>query len=70
MKHIVTLFTLLLLAFNVSAAHLYYGNSTYSSDIMYTYENGHVYRGNSTYSSDILYTFANTGKIYLGNSTY
>ncbi len=36
------------------------GNSTYSSDILFTVQGGHIYRGRSTYTSDILYTFTGT----------
>lgn len=38
------------------STHLYRGRSSYSSDILYTWDGRYLYRGNSTYSSDILYT--------------
>ena len=56
MKHLITLFTLLLLPLAIFAqGRFYLGNSTYTSDILYTWQNGHVYEGNSTYTSDILF---------------
>ena len=36
---------------------IYRGNSTYSSNVLYTWDGEHLYRGNSTYSSNILYTW-------------
>ena len=51
------------------AAYIYRGNSTYSSDILYTYDGRYLYRGRSTYSSDILYTYYR-GHVYHGRSTY
>lgn len=51
------------------AAYIYRGNSTYSSDILYTYDGLYLYRGRSTYSSDILYTYYR-GHVYHGRSTY
>ena len=41
----------------MAQTHLFKGNSSYSSDILYTFDGKHVYRGRSSYSSDILYTF-------------
>lgn len=53
----------------VAQTHFYKGNSSYSSDILYTWDGKSLYRGNSTYSSDILYTF--DGKhVYRGRSSY
>ena len=40
-----------------SNTHLYRGSSTYTSDILCTWDGRHLYRGNSTYTSDILYTW-------------
>ena len=49
--------------------HIFKGNSTFSSNIRYTYDGKHLYKGNSTFSSNILYTF--DGKhLYKGNSTF
>ncbi len=53
----------------MAQTHLYRGNSSYSSDILYTWDGKSLYRGNSSYSSDILYTF--DGKhVYRGRSSY
>jgi len=47
----------------------YQGRSTYSGDILYSWDGKYMYRGNSSYSGDILYTF--DGKyIYKGRSSY
>ena len=35
----------------------YSGNSSYSSDIRYSWDGKYLYRGNSSYTSDILMTF-------------
>ena len=51
------------------STHLYRGRSSYSSDILYTWDGRYIYRGRSTYSSDILCTY--DGRyLYRGNSTY
>lgn len=65
--------TFLLIAFTFSVAvaqsRIYRGNSTYSSDILYSCDGRYLYKGNSGYSSDILFTF--DGKyLYDGKSTY
>ena len=55
--------------FTMAQSRIYKGNSTYSGNILYTYDGEHLYNGNSTYSGNILYTF--DGKhLYKGNSTY
>ena len=41
----------------MAQVQFYKGNSSYSSDILFTVSKGHIYRGKSTYSSDILYSF-------------
>ena len=52
-----------------AVSHLYRGNSTYTSDIIATWDGRYLYRGNSTYSSDILLTY--DGKyLYAGRSSY
>ena len=52
-----------------AVSHLYRGNSTYTSDIIATWDGRYLYKGNSTYSSDILLTY--DGKyLYAGRSTY
>ena len=37
-------------------SHICRGNSTYSSDVLYTWDGRYLYQGISTYSSDILLT--------------
>lgn len=39
-----------------SQTKIYNKNSKYSSDILYTINNGKLYKSNSNYSSDILFT--------------
>jgi hypothetical protein len=70
MKKILTLF-LALSAFGIAHAvtYVYNGRSTYSSDILFTWDGKHLYQGRSTYSSDIILTFDGRN-IYAGNSTY
>jgi hypothetical protein len=52
-----------------AASHLYRGNSSYTSDILYTWDGKCIYQGNSTYVGNILCTW--DGKhLYQGNSTY
>ena len=41
----------------MAQTRFYKGNSSYSSDILYTWDGKSLYKGNSSYSSDILYTF-------------
>lgn len=43
--------------FGSAQTRLYRGNSTYSSNILYTFKGKHLYQGDSTYSSNILYTY-------------
>ena len=52
-----------------AAMHIYRGNSTYTSDILFTWDGRYLYVGNSTYTSDILCTITN-GHLYRGRSTY
>ena len=54
---------------NIYAQKIYRGNSSYSSDIVCTHDQGKVYRGNSTYSSDVIARFDGTN-LYRGNSSY
>lgn len=67
---IAVLFSLFLFSIPATAqCYIYTGNSTYSSDIAYTYDGEYLYEGRSTYSSDIIYTF--DGKcLYRGKSNY
>ena len=60
MKHLAILFLLMIFGIGSSHAgsmHIYKGNSSYSSDILYTWDGRYLYRGNSTYSSDIVFTW-------------
>ena len=48
---------------------IYRGNSTYSSDILYSWDGRYLYRGNSSYTSDIIATW--DGRfLYRGRSNY
>ena len=69
-KNLLVLVTLLAISLSTAAqSRLYRGNSTYSSDIVLTFDGKYVYSGKSSYSSDIILTF--DGKyIYSGKSTY
>lgn len=40
----------------MAQTNIYKGQSTYSFDILYTWDGRHLYKGRSTYSFDILYT--------------
>ena len=52
-----------------AVTYVYKGRSTYSSDILFTWDGKYLYAGRSTYSSDVILTF--DGKyIYAGRSTY
>ena len=69
MKRALFLALLIVPLLAVAQSRIYKGCSTYSSDILYTYDGKYLYCGNCTYGSDALYTF--DGKhIYRGNSTY
>ena len=48
---------LLVLMQLVSMSHIYQGNSTYTNDVLYSYDDEFLYKGKSSYRSDILYTF-------------
>ena len=39
----------------MAQTRFYKGNSSYNSDILYTWDGKSLYKGNSSYSSDILY---------------
>ena len=53
----------------MAQTRFYKGNSSYNSDILYTWDGKSLYKGNSSYNSDILYTF--DGKhVYRGRSSY
>ena len=61
MRAVKTLLTITFIAFSLfgsAQVRLFRGNSTYSSNILYTFDGRHLYRGRSTYSSDILCTFS------------
>ena len=36
--------------------HIYKGRSTYSGNVLYTFDGRYVYKGRGTYSGNILYT--------------
>lgn len=56
MKRVLTLlFTLISIA-TMAQTQLYRGRSSYSGDILYSFDGQYVYRGRSSYSGDILYT--------------
>ena len=40
----------------MAQTYFYKGNSTYSGNILYTWDGKHLYKGNSTYSGNILST--------------
>ena len=71
MKKISTLLFLLLFCSSFASAvtYIYKGKSTYSSDILFTWDGKYLYNGKSTYSSDVILTFDGS-YIYNGKSTY
>ena len=48
--------TILMSICSMAQTQLFRGKSSYTSDILYTVQNGYVYRGRSNYTSDILYS--------------
>lgn len=69
MRRLILLLIALLPLCVFAQSKIYRGNSTYSSNVLYTWDGRHLYRGRSTYSSDILYTIDDT-HVYRGRSTY
>ena len=69
MKIIITLLLLFNSISSYSQVKIYKGNSTYSSDIIFTINDSKVYKGNSNYSVDILFVLRD-GRLYKGNSSY
>ena len=70
MKKFSFLLFLFLLASSMAHAvtYVYKGRSTYSSDILFTWDGKHIYRGGYTNYSDILFTY--DGKhLYRGKYT-
>ena len=68
MKRFLVFLLALIPIFTIAQSRIYKGNSTYSGNILYTFDGKYLYKGNSTYSGNILYTF--DGKhLYKGNST-
>ena len=66
----VVIFLLYIMSISTTFAQkIYRSNSSYSSDIVCTHDQGKVYRGNSTYSSDVIARFDGTN-LYRGNSSY
>ena len=56
MKRVLILALLIVPLLAVAQSRIYKGSSTYSSDILLTFDGKYIYRGNSTYRSNILYT--------------
>ena len=69
-KALILLVAMIAMAMQAQAAsHIYRGNSTYTSNIIATWDGKYIYEGRSTYISDIMNTV--TGKhVYRGRSTY
>ncbi len=62
----------LLLSFGLygqAQVHVFKGNSTFTSNILYTWDGKYLYKGNSTFTSNILYTW-DVKHLYKGNSTF
>lgn len=69
MKRLFFLLAITLPLLATAQSRIYKGNSTYSSDVILTFDGKYIYNGKSTYSSDAIATF--DGKyIYKGRSTY
>ena len=58
-----------LVSFAEAQTYLYRGRSSYSGDILYSWDGRYMYKGRSDYSGDILITFDGQ-YIYRGRSTY
>jgi len=56
MRKLTLLMSLFVSIAAMGQAKYFKGNSTYSSDILYTWDGKKVYKGKSTYTSDILST--------------
>ena len=63
MKKLLSLLLLMISVTIMAQSRLHKGNSTYASDILYTWDGKCLYKGRSTYMSDILFTIS--GKIPL-----
>jgi hypothetical protein len=48
---------------------VYRGESKFSSDLIYTIDEGKVYRGNTTFSTNCILTL-DDNKIYMGDSNF
>ena len=57
MKRIILIIITLISINGMAQTYLYKGNSSYSSDILYSFDGKALYKGRSTYSSDILFSF-------------
>ena len=53
----------------MAQTRFYKGNSSYSSDILYTWDGKSLYKGNSLYSSDIILNISGN-RVYRGRSSY
>ena len=69
MKRLLLLIFALLPLCASAQCYVYAGRSTYSSDIICTYDGKYLYAGRSTYSSDIVCTFDGRS-LCEGRSTY
>ncbi len=58
MKKVFLLATLLIIAAgDIAAQHICRGNSTFYSNIVYTYDDRYIYSGSQPYYSNIVYTY-------------
>ena len=58
MKKVLLLATLLIIAAgDIAAQHICRGNSTFYSNIVYTYDDRYIYSGDHAHYSNIVYTF-------------
>ena len=53
----------------MAQTHFYKGNSSYSSDIRFTWDGKSVYKGKSSYSSDIILNI-DGNRVFRGRSSY
>ena len=68
-RYLITACLLVMAMVAYAQGHIFKGASTYTSDILYTWDGKRLYRGNSTYQSDTVLTY--DGKhVYKGQSSY
>ena len=69
MKRLILLIFVLLPLWAAAQSYLYKGRSTFSGDVLYTFDGQRLYKGRSTFSGNVLYTL--DGRyIYRGRSTF